>query len=407
MDGILVLEDGFFFRGWRFGAEPSLATEASQPAATADPSRHVAALAAVIERGAGSGEVVFNTSFVGYQEIVTDPSYAGQIVTLTTSHVGNYGVNQGDTESSKVRAAGLLVRDYCDAPSNWRSERSLHEELVAAGVPGLHGLDTRALTIHLRENGAQRGVLRTWTGRDLPLAGHVSAFPELAALHAMVAEAAALPSMAGQDLAQLVTCTTPWTDGPADAKYHVVALDFGIKRNIVRQLVLSGCRVTVVPAKTTAAEVLAYKPDGVLLSNGPGDPEPCTYAVETIRTLLGKVPLFGICLGHQLLAIACGGQTYKLKFGHRGGNHPVRDLDTGKVEITSQNHGFAVNSASLDGREVAVTHINLNDDTVEGMRHKRHAAFSVQFHPEAAPGPHDSHHLFQRFVGLLARKRKS
>lgn len=401
MDGILVLEDGYFYRGWRFGAEPAAAV--SRNAADQDAA---SALAAVVERGAGSGEVVFNTSFVGYQEIVTDPSYAGQIVTLTTSHVGNYGVNQGDTESSRVRAAGLLVRDYCGTPSNWRSERSLHDELEAAGVPGLHGLDTRALTVHLREHGAQRGVLRSWTGPELPLAGQAKDFAHLPELLALVAEAQGLPSMAGQDLAQLVTCKEAWTDGPADARYHVVALDFGIKRNIVRQLVASGCRVTVVPAKTSAAEVLALQPDGVLLSNGPGDPEPCTYAVQTIRALLGKVPLFGICLGHQLLAIACGGQTYKLKFGHRGGNHPVRDLDTGRVEITSQNHGFAVNSASLDGREVAVTHINLNDDTVEGMRHKRHPAFSVQFHPEAAPGPHDSHHLFQRFVGLLARRRK-
>ena len=388
MDGILVLEDGHFFRGRLFGGSSALI-------------------------GArGTGEVVFNTSLTGYQEILTDPSYEGQIVTLTYPHIGNYGVNPEDSESSGLRAAGLICRDYHPVPSNWRSDRSLGEYLEASQVPALCGVDTRRLVLLIRDVGALRGVIRPFSqGHDLPIAGRVH--PKDGASHGseahqilgFAAEAAGHPSMAGLDLASRVTCRQPWSAGPSHAKRHVVAVDFGIKRNIVLQLVAAGCRVTVVPATATAAEILALRPHGVLLSNGPGDPEPVTYAVATIRQLLGKVPIFGICLGHQLLGLACGGKTYKLGFGHRGGNHPVRDLDTGRVEITAQNHGFAVVASSLNGREVVVTHTNLNDDTVEGLRHKRFPAFSVQFHPEAAPGPHDSHHLFKRFNELMERPR--
>jgi len=376
MNGILVLEDGFFCRGRRFGAASD-----------------------------SGGEVVFNTSATGYQEILTDPSYAGQTVCLTTSHIGNYGVNAEDAESAQLRVTGLLVRDHHPVPSNWRSDRSLGRWLEDADVPALSEVDTRALVLHLREVGVCRGVIRRCDGTGLPWVG-VAQGPEHPLWPFVVEAREGVEPMAGCDLASRVTCAEPWTDGPADAPMHVVALDFGIKRNIVRQLVQVGCRVTVVPASTSAAEVLALAPDGVLLSNGPGDPEPVQYAVETIRALLGKVPMFGICLGHQLLGLALGGATYKMPFGHRGANHPVRELASGRVEITSQNHGFALSGSSLDGRVVAVTHLNLNDDTVEGIRHKRLPAFSVQFHPEASPGPHDSHHLFERFVDLMERHKR-
>jgi len=389
MNGILVLEDGHFYRGELFAADVQAA-----------------------------GEVVFNTSPTGYQEILTDPSYVGQIVVLTTSHVGNYGVNADDAESSRTRTAGLIVRDYHPVPSNWRSDRNLAEYLANANVPVLSGVDTRALVLHTRKAGALRGVMTRLPESciRLPLAGTVLApgrgtgeHTDAAFYHPdllqIVEQAKAVTSMVGLDLASRVTCRESWTAGESSAKCHVVCLDFGIKLNIVRQLVALGCRVTTVPASTSAGDILALGPDGVLLSNGPGDPEPLTGPIETIRTLLGKVPIFGICLGHQLFGLACGGKTYKLKFGHRGGNHPVRDGESGRVEITAQNHGFAVHAPSLDGRVVTVTHINLNDDTVEGLRHRRHPAFSVQFHPEASPGPHDSHHLFRRFVELMQRGR--
>lgn len=383
MNGILVLEDGRYFRGGLFGG-----------------------------MGGGSGEVVFNTSFTGYQEILTDPSYDQQIVVLTTAHVGNYGVNPEDVESSRPRASGLIVRDYHPVPSNWRSSKSLGAYLEDAQIPALYGVDTRALVLHLRQTGALRGVIRTVPEAHKDTLFLSGSHEELEANHPLhgqmgqwAQEARDIPSMAGSDLAGGVTTKEIWVDGPQNAKHHVVVMDFGVKRNIVRQLVQLNARCTVVPATTSADEIMALKPDGVLLSNGPGDPEPVDYAVTTIQSLLGQVPIFGICLGHQLLGIACGGKTYKLLFGHRGGNHPVRELEGGKIEITAQNHSFALDPSSLNGREIAVTHMNLNDDTVAGIRHKRHPAFSVQFHPEASPGPHDSHHLFSRFIGLMERQR--
>lgn len=390
-DGILVLEDGAFYRGKLFTPD--------------------------LECG---GEVVFNTSPTGYQEILTDPSYVGQIVVLTTSHVGNYGVNAEDIESLTTRVSGLIVRDYHPVPSNWRSDRSLQEYLVEAHVPGLTAVDTRALVLHIRQAGALRGIVRALPVpcASLPLAGCVrlpNTEVSIASSHMcvvrseqvleLVRQVHEVPRMAGLDLASRVTCLRASTAGDPKAPLHVVALDFGIKENILRQLLDAGCRVTQVPASTSAQAVLDLCPDGILLSNGPGDPAPLQAAIATIQQLLGKVPIFGICLGHQLLGLACGGTTYKMTFGHRGANHPVRDLDTGRVEITSQNHGFAVHASSLDGRQIAITHINLNDDSVEGLRHRRYPAFSVQFHPEASPGPHDSHHLFHRFVEMMEKKR--
>ena len=383
MNGILVLEDGHFFRGGLFGGLND-----------------------------GGGEVVFNTSFTGYQEILTDPSYDNQIVVLTTAHVGNYGVNADDVESSRPRASGLIVRDYHPVPSNWRASKSLGAYLDEARMPGLYGVDTRALVLHLRQAGALRGVIRRFEKEErhtLPLSGSANTLPQGQGLRSTIEgfaeNAQKVPAMTGLDLAGGVSTSEMWVSGDLDARHHVVAMDFGIKRNIVRQLVQLGARVTVVPATTSAEQIRALNPNGVLLSNGPGDPEPLTYAVKTIQDLLGEVPLFGICLGHQLLGIACGAKTYKLLFGHRGGNHPVRELDRGNIEITAQNHGFALDPSSLNGREVAITHLNLNDDTIAGIRHKRHPAFSVQFHPEASPGPHDSHHLFGRFINMMERNR--
>ncbi len=344
-----------------------------------------------------SGEVVFNTSMSGYQEILTDPSYRGEIVTMTYPLIGNYGINREDVESSRPHLAGFVVKEACDMPSNWRSEMSLDAYLKENNVIGLSGIDTRALVRHIRDKGAQTGIISTV---DLDA-------------DSLVAKAKAAPSIVGQDLVQEVTCkeSYDWNEGlwglakgyekqqgPAD--YKVVAYDFGIKYNILRNLVSKGCAVTVVPADTPAEEVLAMQPDGVFLSNGPGDPEPITYAQENIRQLLGKVPLFGICLGHQLLSIALGGSTYKLKFGHRGGNQPVRRGEGHNVEITSQNHGFAVDASTLQG-DAFVTHINLNDNTVEGIEHKTMPAFSVQYHPEASPGPHDANYLFGEFIKLM------
>jgi len=387
MEAILALEDGRVFRGRGYGAS-----------------------------GERFGEVVFNTSISGYQEILTDPSYSGQIVILTYPHIGNYGTNLLDSESAKPFAEGLVVRELTALASNWRSENQMSDFLAGFGVPAISDIDTRALVRHLRQYGAMRGVLSTVDDDEASL----------------VAKAKSSPSMVGLDLASRVTTSVKyeWGKGthnilhgapgssPSSARaadpephappprYHVVAYDYGIKHNILRRLVDVGCRVTVVPAMTSAADCLALKADGIFLSNGPGDPEPVTYAAQAVREMMGRVPIFGICLGHQIVGLALGGRTYKLKFGHHGGNHPVLNLETQKVEITAQNHGFAVDPDSLKSSEVALTHRNLNDDTLEGLRHRSMPLFSVQYHPEASPGPHDSAYLFERFVKMMEDFRK-
>jgi carbamoyl-phosphate synthase small subunit len=393
---ILALEDGRVFNGRAAGART--------------------------RRG---GEVVFNTSLTGYQEVFTDPSYSGQIVCLTYPHIGNVGANLDDEESRKPYIEALVVREFSPLASNWRSSESAQQYLERHGVPVIWDLDTRALVRHLRDVGALRGVVAT----------------DGTPAEQLIAEARALPTMAGQELAGRVT--TPrqyaWTKGSIDLaapisvaaaaaqgtgnrsfnfdnpplktktlsapektrRHKVVAYDFGIKQNILRLLVDHNCDVTVVPAGTSAADVLALQPDGVFLSNGPGDPEPIGYAVENIRKLLGRVPIFGICLGHQLCGLALGGRTFKLKFGHHGSNHPVKNLLTEKVEITAQNHGFCVDPESLPSSDVEITHVNLNDHTNEGMRHRSLPLFSVQYHPEASPGPHDARYLFSDFIALM------
>ena len=368
---ILVLEDGRCFRGHQIGAD--------------------------VDTG---GEVVFNTAMSGYQEILTDPSYAGQIVVMTYPMIGNYGIAPEDFESRRVFAKGLVVKEASRISSNWRHERSLHDYLVAEGILGICDIETRALVRHLRDNGAMRGVITTRDESE----------------DALRQRAMDIPSMQGLDLASLVTTDANYTwEEPtvtlddADApprRWNVVALDLGIKRNILRNLVDHGCRVTVVPAKTTAQEILALNPDGVMLSNGPGDPEPVGYAIDTVRELLGRVPIFGICLGYQLLALAVGGKTFKLKFGHRGANHPVQELESGRVEITSQNHGFCVDPDSLDPNRIRLTHKNLNDQTLAGISLKDVPAFGVQYHPEAAPGPHDARYLFERFAESMRAFRE-
>ncbi|MFA6234985.1 MAG: glutamine-hydrolyzing carbamoyl-phosphate synthase small subunit [Bacteroidota bacterium] len=355
---VLVLQDGTVYHGISFG--------------------HI---------GEARGEVCFNTGMTGYQEVLTDPSYSGQIVTMTYPQIGNYGVNPDDMESGRIQVAGFVVREGCDVPSNYRSTRSLPDYLDEQGIVGIQGIDTRALTRKLRTDGAMNGIICS-TGRGVD---------------DLLTEARALPSMTGLDLARVVTCDSAYSwNGEGAQRFNVAAVDFGIKRNILRLLDSHGCNVTVYPAHTTAAELLASAPDGVFLSNGPGDPDAVTYGIETVRGLLGKIPIFGICLGHQLLALAMGGGTYKMKFGHRGVNHPVKYLPSGKVEITSQNHGFAVDPESLPAA-TEITHWNLNDNTLEGFRCTEVPAFSVQYHPEAAPGPHDSRYLFEQFNTLMQR----
>jgi carbamoyl-phosphate synthase small subunit len=361
----LVLEDGARFLGVSFG-----------------------------RRGDTTGEVVFNTALSGYQEVLTDPSYAGQIVTMTYPHIGNYGISALDMESTKAQVTGFVVREIAALDSSYRSEGSLEAWLDGQGIVGIAGIDTRALVRHLRTHGAKRGVISTAT----------------ADFDALVGRARASRDMNGLDLAKEVTTKAAYdfSDGTAEVKkrFKVIAYDFGIKRNILRLLTASGCDVRVVPATTTAEEALASKPDGVFLSNGPGDPDACAYAIESTKAIMDSgTPLFGICLGHQILGLACGGKTYKLKFGHRGANHPVKDLRTGKVEITSQNHGFALDRRVFENRQYELTHVNLNDDTVEGFRHRELPVISVQYHPEASPGPHDSRHLFAGFVAMMETKK--
>jgi carbamoyl-phosphate synthase small subunit len=353
------------------------------------------------------GEVVFNTALTGYQEILTDPSYCRQIVTLTYPHIGNVGVNEEDVEATRVHAAGLIVKDVSLRVSNFRATMSLPEYLQREGTVAIADIDTRRLTRVLRRTGAQNGCIVSYAPGTVVGPAQVAE---------AVARAQAAPSMAGQDLAQVVSVNEPyaWTQTEwqlgqgygtlQDARFHVVAFDFGVKRNILRMLASRGCRVTVVPARTPAAEVMKLKPDGVFLSNGPGDPEPCDYAIAATRTLIDAgLPTFGICLGHQILALASGAKTFKMKFGHHGANHPVKDLDTGRVSITSQNHGFAVDEKSLPPN-LRPTHISLFDGTLQGLARTDRPAFCFQGHPEASPGPHDIGTLFDRFVALMEKK---
>lgn len=335
--------------------------------------------------GETAGEVCFNTGMTGYQEVLTDPSYAGQLVTMTYPHIGNTGVNPEDVESGRIQVAGFIVRDGVTTPSNWRMTVPLEDYLVANGIVGIQGIDTRMLTRMIRSEGAMNGIISS-EGTDL---------------EGLRERLKAVPAMTGLDLASRVTTDRPYAWGDGEGKYRVVAYDFGIKWNILRILEGRDCAVTVMPAHTPAGEVLAMKPDGVFLSNGPGDPAPVKPAIAAVKELLGAVPVFGICLGHQILALALGAKTYKLKFGHRGTNHPVKNLETGKVEVTSQNHGFAVEADSLDESVARVTHINLNDNTVEGLRCLKIPAYSVQYHPEASPGPHDARYLFDEFIRLM------
>jgi carbamoyl-phosphate synthase small subunit len=380
MQAILALEDGRIFRGHGYG-----------------------------HPGDCQGEVVFNTSLTGYQEISTDPSYAGQIVVLTNPQIGNYGTNHADNEAARPFIEGLIVREFSEISSNWRSEQVTDEYMERYKVPVLAEIDTRALVRHLRDHGVMRGVIS---------AKETNA-------EALVERARSIRKMDGTDLAKVVSTKSIYQFDSSDPRcqmgdpllsaarvqnagvrqHHVVAYDFGIKQNILRMLARENCRVTVVPAETGAEDVLDLKPDGVFLSNGPGDPEPVDYAVKAIRGLMGRVPVFGICLGHQLCGLALGGRTYKLKFGHHGGNHPVRNNATGKVEITAHNHNFAVDPDSINVNEVELTHMDLNDQTLEGLRHKTLPLFSVQYHPEAAPGPHDSHYLFRDFRKMMEEWR--
>ena len=370
MKALLVLADGKIYKGEHFGSE-----------------------------GEVEAEIVFNTSMSGYQEIITDPSYCGQMVVMTYPLIGNYGVNPEDFESDRPHLSGFIIKELSKVQSNWRSRGSLEEFLKETNVFGIQGIDTRALTRRIREKGAQQAILSTDTSDPQRL----------------IEKVRKSPGLIGRDLVKEVTCKnaydwneSEWTiqDGKTklkevkDRPYNVLVYDFGVKRNILRKLTRAGCKVRVVPANLPADEVLATRPDGIFLSNGPGDPAAVPYAIDNVKTILGKVPVFGICLGHQILSLALKGKTYKLRFGHHGGNQPVLDVKSGKIEITSQNHGFAVEQNSFNN-DVDITFLNLNDDTVEGIQHKSWPVFSVQYHPEASPGPHDSEHLFYKFLNLM------
>ncbi len=368
---LLLLEDGTCFQGYTFAGH-----------------------------GRALGEVVFNTSMTGYQEVLTDPSYKGQIVAMTYPLTGTYGVNPEDMESAAVHVEAFIVKEYQDFASNWRSKRSLADFLCEYGKIGIEGIDTRALTRRLRVAGAMRGIIATDTDN----------------INQLMEQVQAHPGLNGIDLVKEVTCAKPyrWHAGrrheipspewlPEVSGFRIAALDCGIKYNILRELENSGCQVLVFPAHTGADEILACGPDGIFLSNGPGDPAAVHYVIETVRSLFGKKPIFGICLGHQMMGLALGGKSFKLKFGHRGANQPVKDLTTGKIEITSQNHGFCIDPASLSQLPVRLTHVNLNDDTLEGMEHLKFPAFCVQYHPEASPGPHDASYLFSRFMKLIEK----
>jgi carbamoyl-phosphate synthase small subunit len=371
MKALLVLADGKIYEGEHFGSEVE-----------------------------AEAEIVFNTSMSGYQEIITDPSYCGQMVVMTYPLIGNYGINPEDFESDRAHLSGFIIKELSKVQSNWRSRLSLEDFLTEANVFGIQGIDTRALTRRIREKGAQQAILSTNTSNPQRL----------------IEKARKSSDLIGKDLVKEVTCKSSynwneseWTiqGGKTELKemeerpYNVFVYDFGVKRNILRKLTRVGCKVTVVPANTPADEVLAKKPDGIFLSNGPGDPAAVSYAIDNVKRILGKVPIFGICLGHQILSLALKGKTYKLRFGHHGGNQPIMDMKSGKIEITSQNHGFAVEEKSFKNNEVYITFLNLNDNTVEGIQHKSWPIFSVQYHPEASPGPHDSEHLFYRFINLM------
>ncbi len=368
---ILMLSDGKYFEGYSFGF-----------------------------KGEAEGEVVFNTSMTGYQEIITDPSYCGQIVTMTYTQIGNYGVNDEDVESNKIYVEGFVVKEYIDFPSNWRSRKTLHEYLEEQRIVGIYGIDTRALVRHIRDKGAQPGII---SAINLDI-------------NYLKEKAKNLKPMSGQNLVDNVSCQKPyfWNEGDWDLEkgykrkepneYFIVAYDFGIKRNILRMFTERNVKVKVVPAKTSWKDVLEMNPDGIFLSNGPGDPSAVDYAIENVKNLIGKKPIFGICLGHQILGLALGCKTYKLKFGHHGGNQPIKNIETGRVHIAAENHGFAIDRGTLPSF-VKETHVNLNDNTLEGIESIEKKLMSVQFHPESSPGPHDSRYLFDKFIELLKMEK--